>query len=309
MHKLYITEPDAINVELIRNLVPKDWAIVPGNTSFSGNDIADCSTVVIRSATTITADIKSTFPNLQHVVRVGVGVDNIDVDFCNQEGIAVYNAPGANADAVSDYVIGMMFYALRKLHSLKEDDIKTWNRFKFTGQSMAGRTIGIIGFGNIGRQIFSKLQGFNCKAFLIYDPFVKEKDMPKGATYTTSVDEVLRSSDIVTLHVPLIPSTKYLINKGNLKLMPKGSILINSSRGGIVSEADVVEYMQKHDLVYIADTVEEEPRVSKPLLDMENIVVTPHIASLTREADDNMVIVAIENLLNHKVLNEPAVLT
>lgn len=224
MNKLYVTEPDAINFQLVRKILPEDWEIIKGSPSFSGKDIEDCSALIIRSATTITTEIKEVFPNLRHIIRVGVGVDNIDMDFCNQEDIAVYNAPGANADAVSDYVVGMMFYALRKLHLLTQQDVVTWNRFKFTGRSMADRTIGIIGFGNIGKQIFSKLQGFNCRAFLVYDPFIKEEDMPEGTTYAASVEEVLRDSDIVTLHVPLIPSTKHLINKGNLALLPEEHI-------------------------------------------------------------------------------------
>jgi len=297
MNKLYVTEPDAINVQLVRKMLPEDWKIIKGDPSFSGKDIQDCTAVIIRSAITVTAEVKEVFPDLRHIIRVGVGVDNIDMDFCNQEDIAVYNAPGANADAVSDYVVGMMFYALRKLHLLTQQDIVTWNRFRFTGRSMADRTIGIIGFGNIGKQIFSKLQGFNCKAFLVYDPFIKEEDMPEGTTYAESVEEVLRGSDIVTLHVPLIPATKYLINKGNIVLLPEESILINASRDGIVNEAEITEYMQEHDLIYIADTVEGEPEVSETLLSTQNAVVTPHIASLTKEADDNMVIVALETSL------------
>jgi phosphoglycerate dehydrogenase-like enzyme len=306
MNKLYVTEPNAINMLLVHRLLPEDWEIVKGDPSFPGSHTEDCSTLLIRSATTITSEIKKTFPNLRHVVRVGVGVDNIDIEFCNQEGIAVYNAPGANTDAVSDYVIGIMFYALRRLHLITPRDVETWNRFKFTGRSMAGRTVGIIGFGNIGKQIFSKLQAFNCRAFLVYDPFIKEEDMPEGTTYVTSVEEVLRGSDIVTLHVPLIPNTKYLINKENLPLLAEESILINASRGGVVNEADVVEYVHGHDLIYIADTVEGEPQVSETLVGTKNIIVTPHIASLTKEADDNMVIVALENFLSYKVMNNPA---
>jgi D-3-phosphoglycerate dehydrogenase / 2-oxoglutarate reductase len=305
MNKLYVTEPDAINMRIVDDILTDDWEIIEGNTSFDGDDIEDCAALLIRSATTITSTIKRTFPALEHIIRVGVGVDNIDMDYCTREGIAVYNAPGANADAVSDYVIGMMLHALRKTHRLSRQDIEKWDRFKFTGRSMASRRIGIIGFGNIGRQIFYKLQGFNCQAFYIYDPFVKKADMPMGATYVTSVEDVLRQSDIVTLHVPLLPNTKYLINKDNLGLMPDGAILINSSRGGIVREADVVEYMRGHNLVYVADTVEGEPNVSQELLDAADALVTPHIASLTRESDDTMVAVALDNFSRSKPMNKP----
>jgi len=306
MSKIYITEPEVINVHIARKILPSGWEIVEGTTQFKGNDAKDCTVLLIRSATTVTSSIKNTFPDLKHIIRVGVGVDNIDMDFCEREGIAVYNAPGANADAVSDYIVGMMLHALRKTYLLTENDVIEWNRFKFTGRSMTGRSIGIIGFGNIGKQIFNKLQGFNCKAFFAYDPFVKKEDMPEGISYAESVEEVLRNSDIITLHVPLLPTTKYLINSDNLGLMPSGAILINASRGGIVNEADVISYGKHHDFVYVADTVEGEPHVSSDMIHAKNVLITPHIASLTIESDDNMLAVALDNFLKGKSMNKVA---
>lgn len=298
---IYITEPDVINLEPVKGLL-FDYEIVKGDTSFS-QPPADCSVIVIRSATTIDASIKEKFPLLRHIVRVGVGVDNIDVEFCNKEGIAIYNAPGANADAVSDYVIAMMFIALRKINLLTPNDVETWNRFKFTGHNMSSRTIGIIGFGNIGRQIFQKLQGFGCKDFFAYDPFVKAEDMPNGVTYASSIEDVLRNSDVITLHVPLIPSTEYLINRTNLSLLKKGSVLLNASRGGIVNESDVIEHIEQNDITYIADTVENEPNVARNLLNKERVIITPHIASLTSESEDSMISLAFDNFLNSKPMN------
>jgi (S)-sulfolactate dehydrogenase len=306
MNQIYVTEPNAINMQIVTELLGGDWNIIEGTPAFEGNDLQDCTAMLIRSATTVTSSVTDAFPNLRHIIRVGVGVDNIDMDFCASKGIAVYNAPGANADAVSDYVVGMMFQALRKTHLLTEQDVTEWNRFKFTGRSMAGRRIGIVGFGNIGKQIFSKLQGFNCQAFFVYDPFIKKEDMPEGVSYAASVEEVLQNSDIVTLHVPLLATTKYLINAQNLPLLPDEAILINASRGGIVNEADVVAYMQDHNLVYVADTVEGEPTVSRELIDAPNVIVTPHIASLTKEADDSVVAVALQNFLDSKAMNNPA---
>jgi D-3-phosphoglycerate dehydrogenase len=170
---------------------------------------------------------------------------------------------------------------------------------------MSSRSIGIIGFGNIGKQIFNKLQGFDCKSFFAYDPFIKAEDMPKGITYASSIEEVLKNSDIITLHVPLIPSTQYLINENNLGLLGEGAILINASRGGIVNEDDVSKYVHKNNLTYIADTVENEPSVAISLLDNTHIIVTPHIASLTSESENDMVEFAIENYLNNKPMNRP----
>ena len=300
---IYVTEPGAISIQAVETLLPVDYEVVSGNISFDGNIPQECSVLVIRSATAIDKSIKEKLPELAHIIRIGTGVDNIDIDYCNKEGISVYNAPGANADAVSDYVIAMMFVALRRISQLTNEDIESWNRFKFIGHSMSSRSIGIIGFGNVGKQIFNKLKGFDCKSFFVYDPFVKAEDMPKGITHAFSIEEVLKNSDIVTLHVPLMPSTQYLINKDNLNLLNKGSILLNASRGGIVNESDVVEYVRDNDLIYIADTVENEPNIAKALLDKEKIIITPHIASLTNESEGNMLELAIENFLNNKPMN------
>lgn len=303
---IYITEPDVINLEPIENLL-SEYETVKGDTSFS-HPPADCSIIVIRSATSVDTKIKDKFPMLRHIIRIGVGVDNIDVEFCNKEGIAIYNAQGANADAVSDYVIAMMFVALRKINLLTPNDVETWNRFKFTGHNMSNRMVGIIGFGNIGRQIFQKLQGFGCKDFFAYDPFVKAEDMPNGVTYASSVEDVMRNSDVITLHVPLIPSTEYLINRNNLSLLKKGSVLLNASRGGIVNEADIIGYIQSNDITYIADTIENEPHIDQNLLNKDKIIITPHIASLTAESEESMVSVAFRSFFDSRPMNKPAAL-
>lgn len=300
---VYITEPDAIDVNIVKDMLPSTYGIIQGNSSFEGDIPVGCSTLIIRSVTTIKSSIKDKFPELTNIVRVGTGLDNIDLEFCSKEGISVYNAPGANADAASDYVIAMMFVALRRVNQLTQSDVESWNRFKFTGHSMSSQSIGIIGFGNIGKQIFHKLQGFNCKDFFIYDPLVKEADLPKGVTYAASVEQVLKKSSIVTLHVPLLPSTQYLINKTNLSLLASDTILLNASRGGIVNEADIIDFIHEHRLIYVADTVENEPSVNPRLLNNPNIIVTPHIASLTVESDNMMVEVAINNFLNHTPAN------
>lgn len=301
---IYVTEPKAIDIDVVESLLPSTYEVMAGNASFEGNIPIECAVIIMRSATTIDSSIKENFPNLAHIIRVGTGVDNIDVEYCNREGIHVYNAPGANADAVSDYVITVMFAALRKIHLLTRKDVESWNRFKFTGHSMSSRSIGIIGFGNVGKQIFSKLQGFNCPGFVVYDPFIKKEDLPDGVIYAESVEEVLKRSNIVTLHVPLLPTTQYLINKENLELLESESILINASRGGIVNEADVVTFIKDHNLIYIADTVEDEPHVASDLLDEPNVIVTPHIASLTAESEDAMLTLAMENFLNNNPMNK-----
>jgi phosphoglycerate dehydrogenase-like enzyme len=296
---VYVSEPDVININQVRQLLGEKYQLILGDTAFSGQAL-NCAVLLMRSATIVTASIKDAFPHLTDIVRIGTGVDNIDMEFCTKEHIAVHAAPGANADAVSDYVVCMMLVALRKIHTLTEHDVETWNRFKFVGHSMSSQSIGIVGFGNIGRRIYHKLQGFSCKNFYVYDPYVKKDDLPAGVQHMSSVDELLAKSTIVTLHLPLMPETRGIINTRNLVLLAEGSILLNSSRGGIVNEADVVAAAKGRGLVYVADTVENEPAVSSILLREDAVVVTPHIASLTEEAEYAMVELAIDNFLHRK---------
>lgn len=294
---IYVTEPKAINMRLVQSLLPETYELFAGNTAFTGEIPESCTTLLIRSATTIGANVKTAFPNLTGIIRVGSGVDNIDMAFCKQEGIGVYTAPGANADAVSDYVVCMMLVALRKISTLTAEDIASWNRFKFTGHSMSAQSVGIVGFGNVGKLVHRKLQGFGCESFCVYDPFVSEASLPEGVTYAASVEDVLRSSTIVTLHLPLLPATRHIINRENLALLPQGAILLNAARGGIVDETAVAESVRRQGLVYVADTVEGEPLVKPELLHTESVIITPHIASLTAESEQNMIRMAVGNFL------------
>jgi phosphoglycerate dehydrogenase-like enzyme len=293
---LYVSEPGMIDTDRLKQLLPENFRITAGDTTFSGSQDATHQVLVIRSGTHVGSSIKQSFPNLEAVIRVGTGLDNVDLDFCKAEGIAVYNAAGANSDAVSDYIVCMMLVALRKFNQLTEADVTGWNRTKFTGHSMSARTVGIVGFGHIGRLVHQKLAGFGCQGFVVFDPYLNS-ELPDGVQRVDDLDKLLRSCDLVTLHVPLLPETKYLINKDNLPLLKDGSILLNASRGGVVSEADVLAYAQDHDITYIADTVEGEPRASEALRADPHVIVTPHIASLTKESEDAMLETAVKSYL------------
>jgi D-3-phosphoglycerate dehydrogenase len=300
---IYVSEPDVINMREVRQLLPAYYELFPGDVSFAGAIPDNCTTLLIRSATVVTSSIKDIFPNLKSIIRVGTGLDTIDTKFCAQENIRICNAPGANADAVSDYVICMMLVALRRITTLSPEDVATWNRFKFTGRNLSDQTIGIIGYGNIGKLVHEKLKGFSCKDFYVYDPFVREDTLPNDTTYAASLEKILTQSDIVTLHLPLLPETHHMLNKANLQFLPENAVLINASRGGIVNEVDIVEATQRQKITYIADTVESEPVVSKELVQEKSVIVTPHIASLTRGSESNMLKVAIDNFLKNVVID------
>jgi len=295
---IYVTEPAVIDMAIVTEaLGDTPHTLVAGSADFATGDCSKCNTALIRSGTHIDATIRDKMPQLQHVVRVGVGLDNVDLDFCKTAGIAVYNAPGANADAVAEYATGVILTALRNIPQLTRTDQEQWNRHKFTGHSIAGRTVGIVGFGNIGRLLYGKLRALGCNRFMIYDPFATEA--PEQAELVP-LDTLLAGSDIISLHLPLIPQTTHLINAEKLALLKENTILLNAARGGIVDEAALLDALQTKPFTYIADTVEGEPHPNPALLDSPHVMVTPHIASLTAEAEDNMIRVAIEHLIAGK---------
>lgn len=280
-----------------KTLQGTEYSLVAGDREFSGPPEANVMALLIRSATTVGADIREHFPNLKSIIRVGVGLDNVDLDFCKKAGITVFNAPGANASAVSDYVVGMVLYALRGINRISHDDVVDWNRFKVVGRDISDQTFGIVGFGHIGRLLYQTLVGFGCHDFIVYDPYLPQNaELPEYVRMAT-LEELLEQSDVISLHMPLTDETRHMINADALaKLKPK-AVLVNAARGGIVDEAAVRQTVEATSLTYIADTVEGEPHVSPALLGHERIIVTPHIAGVTEGTEKNMVVIALQRFL------------
>jgi phosphoglycerate dehydrogenase-like enzyme len=303
MNFLYVAEPAVIDIDKIRELLnDTDYEIIAGDASFSNADIRAYDTLIIRSQTLVDDHIKNHFPSLQNIVRIGTGLDNVDVDFCTVSDIKVFNAAGANADAVSDYTITMLLFVLRKLHLLQEQDVREWNRFKFVGDSMTDQTVGIIGFGNIGKGVYRKLRALGCTKFFAYDPYAPENSDFQDVQFS-SLDKILESSSIVTIHAALTAETKNLINSTNIGLLAEDSILLNAARGELVDENSVLTELEHKKFTYITDTVVGEPVINPKLLGNENVIVTPHIASLTKQSEKQMLETAINNLINGKSYN------
>ena len=178
----------------------------------------------------------------------------------------------------------------------------TWNRRKFVGQAVADHTVGIIGFGNIGRLLYGKLRGLGCQRFLIHDPYLPEDAVLETDCQKVSLDELLRTSTVVSLHLPLTKETAYLLGGRNLLLIQPGAIIVNAARGGIVDEKALLELFPEKHWTYIADTVENEPHVDPALLAHEDIIITPHIAGLTEASEQALIRIAIDNFLEGKVV-------
>ncbi|HCI29191.1 MAG TPA: hydroxyacid dehydrogenase [Fervidobacterium sp.] len=254
--------------------------------------------LVVRSATKVTADIIEAGKNLKIIGRAGTGLDNIDVKAAEEKGIKVINTPGANSISVAELTIGFMLACSRHI-ARGTMDLKNgkWTKKELEGHELFGRTVGIIGFGNIGREVAKRLAAFSMR-ILAYDPFIKETDLP---VEMVDLETIYRESDYITVHVPLAPETKKMINKETIEKMKDGVILVNAARGGIIDEEALYEGL-KSGKIYAAglDVFESEPptdELRQQLLALPNIVATPHVGASTFEAQERVGMLLVERLI------------
>jgi len=252
--------------------------------------LADADALIVRNRTQVDAALLSRAPKLRVVGRLGVGLDNIDVAGCEARGIDVIPATGANALAVAEYVVCTVMMLLRGAYqSSAEVAAGKWPRSALgEGRETAGKTLGVVGFGGIGRRVAKLAQGLGMKV-LATDPAIAA-DAPvwreSGVAYR-GLDDLLVESDAVTLHVPLAPETQHLLSAGRMARMKRGAVLINTARGGVIDEAALADALAGGHLAGAAlDVFEAEPLpAGSPLAGAPNLVLTPHIAGVTRESN------------------------
>jgi len=252
--------------------------------------LVDADALIVRNRTQVNAALLSRAPKLRVVGRLGVGLDNIDVAGCEARGIDVIPATGANALAVAEYVVCTVMMLLRGAYqSSAEVAAGKWPRSALgEGRETAGKTLGVVGFGGIGRRVAKLAQGLGMKV-LATDPAIAA-DAPvwreSGVAYR-GLDDLLVESDAVTLHVPLAPETQHLLSAGRMARMKRGAVLINTARGGVIDEAALADALAGGHLAGAAlDVFEAEPLpAGSPLAGAPNLVLTPHIAGVTRESN------------------------
>ncbi|BAC14800.1 hypothetical conserved protein [Oceanobacillus iheyensis HTE831] len=246
---------------------------------------------------------------LKIIARHGIGVDNIDVKAATKYGIKVTNTPSANINAVAELVLTFMLASTRHLLPIDEA-VRAGNfdiRNQLFGYELNGKTVGIIGFGNIGRLIAEKCRlglGMN---IVVFDPYVTAESVEPYVELTESLEDLLRISDVVTLHVPYVRATHHLIHKDSFQIMKKDAILINAARGGVVDEKALVEALMNGEIRgACVDVFEEEPpKQENPLFKLENVIVTPHLGAQTYEAFKKMAIDAANEIISVKNGNAP----
>lgn len=249
--------------------------------------VADADALIVRNQTRVTGNLLDSAPKLKVIGRLGVGLDNIDLAAASDRHITVVYARNANAVSVAEYVFATVLTFARRLQPATEDVKQgNWNRRSFTGTEIYAKTLGLIGIGEIGSRVAVRAKAFGM-GLLGYDPFLPPYELAVadfGVTLTT-LEDVLSRSDFISIHVPLTQTTRHLINRHTLSLVKQTSCIINTSRGGIVEEADLSEALAAGKLAGAAlDVFENEPPLGSPFFNLDNVILTPHIAGLTEEA-------------------------
>lgn len=257
--------------------------------------------IIIRSATKLTADLINAGTSLTVIGRAGIGVDNVDVEAATKRGIVVMNTPEANAITTAEHTITLMLSLARQIPQAHAS-IKAgkWERNKFKGIEIYGKTFGLIGLGNIGKLVAERALGLKMNV-IAYDPFLSKEAAERLGVELVGLDELLGKSDIITIHTPLTPDTKDLINKKTFEKTKKGLILINCARGGVVNEKDFAEAVKSGAVAGGAFDVfvNEPPEEGNPLLTLDdNVVFTPHLGASTEEAQTKVGLAIAEQIVD-----------
>jgi D-3-phosphoglycerate dehydrogenase len=257
-------------------------------------EISNAEIVVIRSGTTLTSDILEHAKELKIIARCGVGVDNIDLSYAKNNNILVTNSPAANLISVVELTVALIINASRKI-TLADKHVKSsdWNRSKFLGIELYGKTLGIIGFGKAGKLVSERMKAFGMSV-VFYDPFISDWEGPEQSL---ELDELLKVSDVVSVHVVKTKETENLLSEEKLSLLKESAILVNTSRGGVIDEKYLVELLKNNKLFGAGlDVFETEPPLNVNEFDKINLVTTPHIGASTAEAQLKAGIDTVENI-------------
>ena len=246
----------------------------------------------------ITEKVLSTAKGLRVISRYGIGCDRVDLNAAKRHGILVTNTPGANSDAVADLTLGFMLAVARAIPMLDRATKQgEWKRR--TGVELGGKTLGLLGFGMIGKLVARRAAGFGMK-ILTYDPYIDEAHAKESGASLKPFNDVIAESNFLSLHLPLADSTKNIINEETIGKMRPGAVVINTSRGGLIDEAALFRALESGHLSGAAlDVYEQEPPDTKlPLYQLPNVITTPHTGAHTEEATLNMAAMAVDNLID-----------
>ena len=271
--------------------------------------------LAIRSATKVTPTILNAATNLKVVGRAGIGTDNVDKEAASKKGVIVMNTPFGNMITTAEHAIAMMFAVARQIpEASASTHAGKWEKSKFMGVELTGKTLGVIGAGNIGGIVCDRARGLKMKV-IAFDPFLSEEKAEKMQVEKVELDELLKRSDFITLHVPLLDATKNILSRENLEKTKKGVRIINCARGGLVDEEALADLLKSGHVAGAAfDVFAVEPATENPLFNLPNVVCTPHLGAATTEAQENVALQVAEQMADYlltgavqNALNMPSV--
>ena len=265
--------------------------------------LADARAIIVRNRTQVDNELLDRAPNLKVVGRLGVGLDNIDLKACKSRKVVVCPATGANDVAVAEYAITAALVLLRGVWSATDRMIAgEWPRTDLMGGEISGKRFGLIGFGSIARQVAARAQALGTQV-AAFDPYLASDNPAWSGTAPVSIDELAATCDVISVHVPLTDETRNLVNAEFIDRMRGGAVLINTARGGVVDESAVIEALREGRLGGAAlDVFESEPLDGDggaAFAGVPNLLLTPHIAGITKEANQRVSLVTAQNVLKH----------
>ena len=247
--------------------------------------------ILIRSATKLTAEILADCKNLKVVGRAGVGVDNVDLDTATKNKILVMNTPLGNLEATAELTIGLMFSLYRHIHLANQSthDGK-WEKSKFMGTELKGKTLGIVGFGNIGQRVAEMASVIGMK-IITNSNSASDENLSKLGASKVSTEKLLTDSDVLSLHTKLNDNTKNMLNKSSIGTMKPSAVIVNCARGGLINEADLKDCLNNDVIAGAAiDVYEKEPATENVMFGAKNLLLTPHLGASSKEAQSNVAI-------------------
>lgn len=258
--------------------------------------------LVIRSATKATAEVIEAARNLKVIGRAGSGLDNVDKAAASKKGIVVMNTPGGNTVTTAEHTIAMLFAVARSIpQATASMKAGKWEKKKFMGIELFNKTLGILGLGAIGSQVAKKALGLEMNV-IAYDPFLSEEKAGEMGIRKVEVSALFAEADFITIHAPMTAETKNIINANTISTMKNGVRIINCARGGIVNEQDLYEALKSGKVGGAAlDVFEKEPPDGNPLLELDNLICTPHLGASTEEAQENVALAVAEQIADYLV--------
>ncbi|MDE2737599.1 MAG: hydroxyacid dehydrogenase, partial [Gemmatimonadota bacterium] len=292
---------DKMDPRCVEILEANDGIAVDVRSGLSPSALLDCignyEGLVVRSATTVTAEVLAAASRLRVIGRAGTGFDNIDVEAATRHGVIVMNTPGGNSLSTAEHTFALIASLARHIpqatSSLKKG---LWERNQFVGVELAGKTLAVVGLGRVGREVAARAAAFHMQV-LGYDPYIGQEMALSYGAHLTSLDEIYATADFITVHTHLSDQTRHLISDAEIAQCKDGVYLINCARGGIVDEAALLLGLNSGKVAGAAlDVFEEEPPTLVDLLVDDRVICTPHLAASTKEAQANVALQVAEQV-------------